>query len=253
MLRTRIMPCLLLQNNVLVKSIQFKKHKYIGDPINTVRIFNQKEVDELVLLDIEATNNNKGPNFDLISKIVNECFMPVAYGGGIKNVEDVRKLFNIGIEKVVVNSAGFDNPNIIKNLVSEFGSQSIVASIDVKKSFFGKYKVYKNSGKKLVKQELDDVVNSFINMGVGEILLNSISNDGIMKGFDFDLIKRISNNVKVPLIACGGAGTLNDIQKVVKSSNATAVALGSMVVYQNDNRSVLINFPKPEILEKLLG
>ena len=143
MLRTRIMPCLLLKDEVLVKSIKFKNYQYIGDPINTVRIFNEKEVDELILLDISATDNGE-LNFDLIKKIVNECFMPVAYGGGIREVSDARKLFNIGIEKIVINTSGFDNPLLVQQLVDEFGSQSIVGSIDMKKSVFGKYKVYKN-------------------------------------------------------------------------------------------------------------
>ena len=252
MLQTRIIPCLLLKDDSLVKTVNFKKPGYIGDPVNTARIFNELEVDELVLLDILATNNNRKPNFNILSELANECFMPLAYGGGINNFEDAKKIFQIGIEKVVVNSIAFSKPAFITELAEHFGNQAIVASIDVKKNMFGKYQVYSNSGTK--KQKVEPVVwaQKLEQLGAGEILLTAIHQEGTWSGFDINIIEKISNAVNIPVIANGGASSIEDIRKAVKEGKASAVGLGSMVVYQNKGMGVLVNFPDTEKLNRVL-
>jgi len=244
MLQTRIIPCLLLKDDSLVKTVNFKKPAYIGDPVNTARIFNELEVDELVLLDISATNNNRKPDFKILAELANECFMPLAYGGGINNFEDAKKIFKIGIEKVVINTVVFEKPEFVTQLAEHFGNQAVVVSIDVKKNFFGKYQVYSNSGSK--KQKIDPVewASEVEKLGAGEILLTAIHQEGTWSGFDLDIIKKISNAVKIPIIANGGASSISDIEKAVIEGQASAVSLGSMVVYQNKGMGVLVNFPK---------
>lgn len=253
MLQTRVIPCLLLKGGSLVKTVNFKKASYIGDPINTARIFNELEVDELSLLDISATNNKKSPNFKILSDLANECFMPLAYGGGINNFEDAKKIFQIGIEKIIINSVCFIKPTLISQLAEHFGSQSIVGSIDVKKNIFGKYQVFSNSGKK--KQKVDPIswAQQLEQLGVGEILLTSIHREGTWKGFDISIIEKISNAVNIPVIANGGASSLEDIEKAIKQGYASAVSLGSMVVYQNKGMGVLVNFPDNDKLRKVLA
>ena len=252
MLQTRIIPCLLLKDDSLVKTVNFKKPAYIGDPVNTARIFNELEVDELVLLDISATNNNRKPDFKILSELANECFMPLAYGGGINNFEDAKKIFKIGIEKIIINSAAFTSPTIIPELADHFGNQAIVASIDVKKNMFGKYQVFSNSGTK--KQKVDPVTwaQELERLGAGEILLTAIHQEGTWTGFDINIIEKISNAVSIPVIANGGASSIEDIEKAVKQGCASAVSLGSMVVYQNKGMGVLVNFPNKEQLKNIL-
>jgi len=252
MLQTRVIPCLLLKDDSLFKTVNFKNPSYIGDPINTARIFNELEVDELVLLDISATNNETKPNFDLLTNLANECFMPLAYGGGIRNFEDAKRIFQIGIEKIIINSASFTNPKLIRDLADYFGNQSIVASIDISKNFFGKYNVFSNSGKKI--QNVDPVSWSkkLEDLGAGEILITAIHKEGTWKGFDLKLIKMISAAVSIPVIANGGASSIEDIGDVVKEGNASAVSLGSMVVYQKKGMGVLVNFPDIEKLKNKL-
>ena len=252
MLQTRVIPCLLLKDDSLVKTVNFKKPAYIGDPVNTARIFNELEVDELVLLDISATNNNRKPDFKILAELANECFMPLAYGGGINNFEDAKKIFQIGIEKVVINSIAFSKPAFITELAEHFGNQAIVASIDVKKNMFGKFQVYSNSGTK--KQKVDPVAwaQELEQLGTGEILLTAIHQEGTWMGFDINIIEKISNAVNIPVIANGGASSIEDIGKAVKQGNASAVSLGSMVVYQNKGMGVLVNFPDTEKLNKVL-
>lgn len=252
MLQTRIIPCLLLKDNSLVKTVNFKKPAYIGDPVNTARIFNELEVDELVLLDITATNNNRRPDFKILAELANECFMPLAYGGGINNFEDARKIFKIGIEKIIINSAAFTNSTIIKEIAEYFGNQAIVASIDVKKNMFGKYQVFSNSGTK--KQKEDPVLwaQELERLGAGEILLTAIHQEGTWKGFDISIIEKISNAINIPVIANGGASSIEDIGKAVKQGYASAVSLGSMVVYQSKGMGVLVNFPNKENLNTIL-
>ncbi|WP_025665438.1 AglZ/HisF2 family acetamidino modification protein [Aquimarina megaterium] len=243
MLLTRVIPCLLLKGDSLVKTVNFKKPDYIGDPVNTARIFNELEVDELTVLDITATNSNKLPDFKILSELANECFMPLAYGGGIRDFESAKKLFEIGIEKVIINSYAFEKPEFITQLAAHFGNQAIVASIDVKKNAFSKYKVYSNSGKKKQKTDVVDWAKQLEELGAGEIILTAIHQEGTWKGFDTNLIEQVSNAVDIPVIANGGASSINDIKAAVKEGHASAVCLGSMVVYQNKGMGVLVNFP----------
>jgi cyclase len=252
MLQTRIIPCLLLKDDSLVKTVNFKKPAYIGDPVNTARIFNELEVDELVLLDISATNNNRKPDFKILAELANECFMPLAYGGGINNFEDAKKIFKIGIEKVIINTVVFEKPEFVTQLAEHFGNQAVVVSIDVKKNFFGKHQVYSNSGSK--KQKIDPVewAIEVEKLGAGEILLTAIHQEGTWSGFDLDIIKKISNAVKIPIIANGGASSISDIEKAVIEGQASAVSLGSMVVYQNKGMGVLVNFPDKNNFEMIL-
>lgn len=251
MLKTRVMPCLLLQNRRLVKTIKFKNPNYVGDPINTIRIFNEKEVDELILLDITATTDNKKPNYSLISEVASECFMPLTYGGGIRSIEDVKMIFSLGVEKVAINSYVVENPAFIRELADIFGSQSIIMSIDAKTTWLGKYAVYTHGGKNSTKYDPVKWARYMEEIGAGEILLNSIDRDGTYEGYDIDLIKRVSSAVSIPVIACGGAGRVEDFAEAIKAG-ASAVAAGSMVVYHGKNRGVLINFPIRQELESVL-
>lgn len=251
MLRTRVIPCLLLRNRSLVKTIKFKRPSYVGEAINTVRIYNEQEVDELVFLDIMATNENRQPKFDLISEIASECFMPFAYGGGVRTLSDAEKLFNLGVEKLVINSCAHDNINFITQIASQFGSQSVIASIDAKKGLLGKYKTYSNSGKKSHKISPVEFAKKLEEYGAGEILLTSMDQDGVMQGYDLNLITSVANSVTIPVIACGGAGELGDFPRAV-AAGASAVAAGSLMVYQGRNRSVLTQYPARTILEQIL-
>lgn len=252
MLQTRVIPCLLLKDDGLVKTIKFKNHAYIGDPINTVRIFNEKEVDELIFLDIQASVLNREPNFKLLAEIANECFMPLAYGGGLKKLDQVKRIFNIGLEKVAINTSACVNPNFITEIANLFGNQAVIASIDVKKNFFGKNEVVYKSGSQ--KQKLSPVewAKEMENKGAGEILLTSIDRDGTWSGYDLELIKSITSVVNIPVIANGGAGSIKHLVEGKKIANASALALGSMVVYQKQGMGVLINYPERKILEKEL-
>ena len=252
MLATRVMPCLLIRNGALVKTIRFKHTSYVGDPVNSVRIFNEKEVDELVILDITATPDRKGPPFALIEEIAGECFMPLSYGGGIENVGDAQTLFSLGVEKVILNSAAVANPSLISQLADRFGIQSIVVSIDAKKKFFGRYEVLIQGGRKKTGLSPVEHAARVTQLGAGELLLTSIDNDGVMQGYDLTLLDAVASAVDVPVIACGGAGRLEDFNQAVNSAGASAVAAGSMVVYQGPNRAVLINFPTSQELESVL-
>jgi len=252
MLRNRIIPTLLLSNNGLVKTKQFKNPIYIGDPINAVRIFNEKEVDELVILDIKATIEKREINYSRIEEIVSEAFMPVGYGGGVKNIQQIEKLFKLGIEKVILNTAAFSNQSLIQEASRVFGNQSIVVAIDVKKDFFGNYRVYTNAGTQ--KQNLDflSYLHKFEELGVGEIIVNSIDKDGIMSGYDYNLIKIASENLSIPMIACGGAGQVEHLANAIRYG-ASAVAAGSMFVFHGKHRAVLISYPKYEDIDILLN
>lgn len=247
------MPCLLLNGRGLVKTINFKGERYVGDPINAVRIFNQKEVDELVLFDIGCTANNVAINYSLLGQIASECFMPLCYGGGVKSLDDFKKLFSIGIEKVSVSSLLFDNPGVVKQAVAIYGSQSIVATLDINQSRFRKkYSVCTHSAKRKHKFSPLEAANYICELGVGEIIINTIHRDGTWQGFDQKLIKQIAESVNVPVVASGGAGSLEDIEHVVTSGHASAVALGSMAVFQAKDMGVLIKFPKISELMKVL-
>jgi imidazole glycerol-phosphate synthase subunit HisF len=248
MIRTRVIPCLLLKGQGLVKTINFSSPKYIGDPINAVKIFNDKEVHELIFLDITASTEKRSPRLDYISDIASECFMPFGYGGGITTVKQAEDIFNRGVEKVIVNSHAVENPSFIRDLADLFGSQSIVVSIDVKKDFFGNYQTYTNSGKTKTQWNPVTWAQEAEKSGAGEIFLNSIDRDGTLKGYDIPLIKIISKSVSIPVVACGGAGTVEDFGRAVYDGGASAVAAGSMFVYYGKHRAVLINFPSDEDL-----
>ncbi|NEW60731.1 imidazole glycerol phosphate synthase subunit HisF [Sulfurovum sp. bin170] len=252
MLRTRVIPCLLLEDEGLVKSINFKKPTYIGDPINSVRIYNELEVDELIFLDIKASINSTPPPFKKLEMIASECFMPFSYGGGIRTLDDVKKLFDLGVEKVVLNTIACENLYFITQIADIYGSQSVIISIDVKKPLFGQNRVYIKDGTKKSQYTPIEYVKIVENYGAGEIMLNSIDKEGLMDGFDLALIDKISDAIDIPLIATGGAGELLDIKKA-KDAGASAIALGSMAVYQNKNRGILINFPTQKELTTILN
>ena len=253
MLMPRVIPCLLLKDKGLVKTVKFRLPTYLGDPINIVRIFNDKEVDELIFLDITATLEKKGPSFDFVWNIASECFMPVCYGGGISGIEEMKMLFDAGIEKIAINTAAVRNPSIIENAANKFGSQSVVVSMDVKKNWFGKYRVYTHCGRKATDLEPVEWALQVQELGAGELLVNSIDQDGTMSGYDFQLIKKVTKAVTIPVIACGGASELNDIVHVVKQSGASAAAVGSIFVFYGTHRSVLINYPSRQELESVFN
>lgn len=250
MLRIRVIPCLLLRNNKLVKTIQFKKSVYIGDPINAIKIFNEKEVDELICVDIGASVNQTPIAFDLLEQLSSECFMPLAYGGGVKSIENIRQILRLGAEKVIINTAAHNQIDLIKQAAEIFGSQSIIAAIDVKKMFFGSYAPFLRGGKKRSKYALLDFVKTVEEMGAGEIFLNSIDHDGMMNGYDYKLIDMVTKSVSIPVIACGGAGKLEDFSDAVKNG-ANAVAAGSLFVFQGKHKAVLINYPSQNELKEL--
>lgn len=252
MLRTRVIPILLLRNESLVKTTRFDKFTYVGDPCNTVRIFNELEVDELTFLDITATPEGRSPNVRVLADIANECFMPLGYGGGIRTVEDAKAVFQIGFEKVAVNSYAMENPSFITRLSEHFGSQSVIASIDVRKNLLGNYHVFTHAGKKNAKVDPVAWAQELEARGAGEILLTSIDREGTWEGFDIELVKTVTDAVDIPVIAHGGAGTLAHIGEVVKGGGASAVALGSMVVFQKKGMGVLVNFPEHKDLESFL-
>lgn len=247
MRRIRIIPVLTLQNEKLVKTVRFKNPTYIGDPINAVKIFNEKEVDEIVILDITATKENREPNYTKIEEIASEAFMPFAYGGGITSLNQIERLFKLGIEKVVLNSVLETNMNLVTEATKIFGSQSIVASIDVKKNLFGKNQAYKISGTTKVDIPLLDFVKKLEQAGVGEFFINSIDRDGTYSGYDLELIKQLSNIVNTPIVACGGASSIDSFLPAIQHG-ASAIAAGSMFVYTGSTRGILINYPKQEDL-----
>ena len=247
MRRVRIIPVLTLQNEKLVKTIRFKNPTYIGDPINAVKIFNEKEVDEIVILDITATKEKREPNYSKIEEIASEAFMPFAYGGGITSLNQIEKLFKLGIEKVVLNSILETNINLVTEAAKIFGSQSIIASIDVKKNIFGKTHAYKISGTTKIEASVLDYIKQLEQAGVGEFFINSIDKDGTYSGYDIELIKSVSNQVNTPIVACGGAGSIDSFLPAIQNG-ASAIAAGSMFVYTGSTRGILINYPKQEDL-----
>lgn len=239
----RVIPVLLLKNAGLVKTVQFKDPKYIGDPLNAVKIFNEKEVDELIFLDILSTIENKPIPLEFLKEVAEECFMPLSYGGGIKTLEDIRSVLKIGIEKVILNSVLYEDIEFVKEAIQQFGSSTIAVSLDVKKNFWGKYELFSKSGTQNTKKDPFEFAQMLDEIGVGEIMIQSIERDGTMKGYDFDLIKRITGLVQVPVIACGGAGSISDIDKVINESGASAAAAGSMFVLHGKHKAVLISYP----------
>lgn len=252
MLAVRVIPSLLLRNGGLVKGSRFKDHKYVGDPINAVKIFNEKEVDELVFLDIGATQNGTGPNFELLADIASQAFMPFGYGGGITSIEQIEKLFKLGVEKVILNTAAYDNEALISAASKMAGAQSIVVSIDVKKSAFGAYNVFTNSGSKKTKWNPVDFARHVEQLGAGEILLCSMDREGTAKGYDTKLIENVADAVDIPVVALGGARNIQDFGQAV-SAGASAVSAGDMFTFHGKFKAVLITYPPYDELQDVLG
>jgi cyclase len=247
MLRNRVIPVLLIDSGRLVKTFRFRRPEYLGEPLNAVRIFNQKETDELIVLDISSGRQDSGPDMSMISNIAGECFMPLCYGGGISSLDHIAALIRSGIEKVSINT----HSPIIRDAAREFGSSTIVASVDIKKDFFGRYRVF-TRGRLLQKvKDPFDFMRSLESDGVGEILLNNVDLDGTMQGYDLELIAKASEAVSVPIVACGGAGTLRDMALALQAK-ASAVAAGSFFVYHGKHRAVLIQYPEPTEIDGLM-
>lgn len=249
----RIVPCLLLDGNGLVKTKKFKDPTYVGDPINAIKLFNDKRVDELIFLDILATRERKEPNYQLLEKLASECFMPLCYGGGIRTVAQARRIISLGIEKVSVNAAVLDSPALVSAIAQELGASSTVVSVDVRRDWFGRYRVYDGARKKVTKLDPIDHVTALVEAGAGEILINDVDADGMQKGYDITLIKTVCAAVNVPVIACGGAGSLIDMRAAIREGGASAAAAGSLFVFKGPHRAVLINYPSQEQIHALLG
>ena len=239
----RIIPCLLYDGSGLVKTVKFKNPSYVGDPINAIKIFNEKEVDELILIDIMASKQKRKPNFDKIADMASEAFMPFAYGGGVKSYADFEQLYKLGVEKVVVNSLIQEKPEVIKEVVAAYGAQAVVACIDFKKPLIGAKQPYSYIGHK-IKYSLNDYAHYLTtDLGVGELMLYSVDKDGTWEGYDNEVIRDVIHSVEIPVIACGGCGSIEDLKNVLYKTNANAAAIGSMAVYSKKGMGVLINFP----------
>lgn len=251
MLKKRIIPILLLDDCKLVKTTRFKNPRYVGDPINSVKIFNEKEVDELIILDIKASKF-KNIEFDLIENLAGECRMPFAYGGGISKIEDANILFSMGVEKLILNSVLFEEPDLVYQLSKKFGSQSVILSINIKKNIFGKYKIYNWIKKKFINIEINYFIEQFIKLGVGEIFITFVDNEGTLNGFDLLSLEKLNLNLQVPLIVNGGFNSNNDMKKCLNSNLIDAIAVGSHFVYYGPHRAVLINYPNADEKEKIL-
>lgn len=252
MLIPRVIPCLLLKGNCFYKTLKFKNPIYLGDPVNILKIFNEKEVDEILVLDIDATPSNKDLNIPLLTDLASECFMPLGYGGGIKTLDQMKALFQIGFEKISINTTAYENPDFITQAAKAFGSQSILVSIDVKKGLLRGYEVVTRCGSKKTKVDPIVYAREMEQRGAGEILLNSIDRDGSMQGYDLELIKNVSMALTVPVIACGGAGKVDDFANALNQGHASAVAAGAIFVFYGPRRAVLINVPNLEELKNTI-
>lgn len=244
MLRSRITPCLLVHKKGLVKTTEFKESKYVGDPINAVKIFNEKEVDELMVLDIDATVEGRGPDFDLIKNLAVECRMPFCYGGGVTTVAQAKKIISLGAEKVAISAAAIKNPSILREIGIAVGVQSVVVVLDVKKTgFLGTYEIFTHNGKTATGIKLKDFLETLNEIGIGELVINSIEDDGKMKGFNFKLFDIVREKTEMPMTILGGAGTLEDIKAAISRYKVIGVAAGSLFVFKGKYRAVLISYP----------
>jgi cyclase len=249
MLRARIIPCLLLHKKGLVKTKKFSNPKYVGDPINAVKIFNEKEVDELMVLDIDATTESRQPDFELIKNLANECRMPFCYGGGVTTIDQAKKIISLGAEKVALSHSAISNINLIRSIAKEVGNQSVVVILDVKKRSIlkgGGYDLFYKNGKHKAGIKILDFIAELNNIGIGEIVINSIDNDGMMAGYDYQLIDLIRNHTDLPLTVLGGAGSLDHIKEVISRYKIIGVAAGSLFVFKGKYNAVLINYPNRE-------
>ncbi len=253
MLMPRVMPCLLLSGAQLVKTVRFADPAYVGDPVNAIKIYNEKEVDEMIFLDIFATLEGRPPPYAVIGQIASECFMPVCYGGGVRTLEQMGEIFRLGIEKVAVNSAAVETPDLVAEAAARFGSQSVVASIDVRRRWTGRHTVVTRHATRDTGLDPVSHARRMQEMGAGELLLNAVDRDGTMDGYDLDLIRRVAGAVTVPVIALGGAGSAAHLGAAVREGGADAAAAGSLFVYQGKGLGVLINFPTRQELEAVLA
>lgn len=253
MLRPRIIPCLLISDGGLVKTVRFKDPKYVGDPINAVRIFNEKECDELIALDIDATREGREPDYDLIGHMASECRMPLCYGGGITTKEQAQKIIGLGVEKVAVSAAAINNASLVSEIAAELGSQSVVVVLDVKKTLFGQYDVWTENGRKKTSLSAIEAARRAEKLGAGEIVINLIDNDGVMKGYDLALARLIRKEVSLPLTFLGGAGSHDDIAKLISEVGTVGAAAGSLFVFKGTYRAVLINYPTPGERDAIIG
>jgi imidazole glycerol-phosphate synthase subunit HisF len=244
MLYPRIIPCLLVKDKGLVKTVNFKNPKYVGDPINAVRIFNEKEVDELIVVDIDATVEKREPDYNLIEQLAAECRMPLCYGGGVTTSDQVQRIIQLGVEKVAISSGAIENENLVSKSAERVGNQSVVVVLDVKKRMFGgKYEVWTNNGRKATGKSPSELALQMEKLGAGEIVLNSIDNDGLMKGYDLSLVAKIRELISVPLTVLGGAGSLGDIGQLINRYGSIGAAAGSLFVFKGVYKAVLINYP----------
>ena len=249
MLRARVIPCLLVHRKGLYKTVKFKDPKYVGDPINAVRIFNEKESDELMVVDIDASVQGNEPDYKLIEKLAAECRMPLAYGGGVKNIDEARKLFALGVEKITLSSAAHDTPELITEMANQVGAQSVVVVIDYKKKMLGGYDMYSHNGKKKRPGNIFQFAERMEKLGAGEIVLNSIDRDGTMTGFDVEMANKMRESISIPLTILGGAGSTDHIKELISEQPVVGASAGSLFVFKGPYRAVLINYPSRE--EKL--
>ncbi|MEO7501586.1 MAG: AglZ/HisF2 family acetamidino modification protein [Gemmatimonadaceae bacterium] len=248
MVLKRIMPCLLFDGSALVKTVRFRNPRYVGDPINAIKIYNEKEVDELVMLDINASRQRRRPKFELIRDCASECFMPFSYGGGVASLDDFARLYKIGVEKVIVNTRCLADPDLVREATRQYGSTSVVGAVDYKKGLFGAQHVYSAAGARTRRNLQEHCRFLADDLGVGELLLYSVDRDGTWSGYDLPTIREIAEAVTVPLIACGGAGNVAHLRQVLDETAANAAAVGSMAVYQKQGMGVLINFPQRRLI-----
>lgn len=241
----RVIPCLLLRHGALVKTVRFGDFQYVGDPVNVISIFNELHAGELVVLDIAATREKTPPSFDLIERIAGECLMPVTYGGGVRSLDDIRRILQSGIEKVAIGTLAVESENLIRSAAEKFGNQSIVVSMDVRLNH-GRYEVMVRSGAKRTNNDPVAMAKHMEKCGAGELLLTSIDNDGIMGGYDLRLVRDVSESVSIPVIACGGASSLSDMAAVVRKGGASAAAAGSLFVFLRKGQGVVVHYPSTE-------
>ncbi len=249
--RARIIPVLLLKGHGLVKSQRFTDYTYVGDPMNAIRIFNEKETDELILLDIMASKSGRGPDMEYLRKLTDECFMPLAYGGGITTIDQMHELFRMGIEKVILNSAVLDNLNLVSEAASVFGRQSVVGCIDYTNKILGGRKTFSHTGQKAKISNPMDFAKALEDAGCGEIMIQHVDRDGMQTGFDLDFCHQMAKTVSIPVVACGGGGTLEHFRSVLLDGQVSAAAGGSFFVFRGKHRAVLITYPKPDDIEAI--
>lgn len=252
MLKHRVIPSLLIQDGGLVKTRKFKNPRYVGDPVNAIRIFNDKEVDELIVLDIQASKLSQPPKFELINEIAGECFMPLCYGGGIRTLDIAARIFDCGVEKICLQSAVFEDLKLVTEIASRFGSQAVVLSVDVKRNWLRRNCLYNSRNGGTTSQPWTEFLRIGVEAGAGEVIVNSVDHDGELDGYDLDVIREAASMVEVPIIASGGAGKLEDFKNAI-DAGASAVAAGAMFVFHGPHRAVLITYPRYEDLEVIVG